>query len=257
MWAADRAADAGPDRRPDPRPTHGRPLPAAGPGGAGPQGRVRGAAAELLHQGIRPRPGGRGAAGPVGADPAGQDLQAQHRDRGGPPGQQGWGRRREGAAAAGRLGRDRDRAGRGPGAGGPGGRGAGAALLDSPGVPVRQPVVRGAGTAELLFQRPLRRLPGLHRPGGQAGGRPGAGGAEPVAVAGPGCDRAVGVGEGAQRVFRPAADRRRRGLRHRPGHAVREAHRRAAAGAAVWRGRAGPRPLQESLRAGARLQHHL
>ncbi len=215
---ADRPPDPRPDRRPDPRAARGHPLPAAGPGGAGPQGRVRGAAAQLLGQGVRQGQGRRRGPRPVRADPAGQDLQARHRDRGRPPGRPRPRGRREGPPPPGRLGRDGRRPVRGAGRGRAGRRGPRAPVLDPPGLPVRQPVVRGAGPAQLLLQRPLRGLPGLHRPGGQAGGRPRAGRPQPQ----PARDRrghpALAGHPRVQRVLRPAAGRGGRGGRVRPRH---------------------------------------
>ena len=78
------------------------------------------------------------------ADPAGQDLQARHRDRGRPPGRPRPRGRREGPPPPGRLGRDGRRPVRGAGPGRAGRRGPRAPVLDPPGLPVRQPVVRGA-----------------------------------------------------------------------------------------------------------------
>ena len=232
------------------------PLPAPGPGGAGPQGRVRGAAAQL-GQGVRQGQGRRRGPRPVGADPAGQDLQARHRDRGRPAGRPRPRGRREGPPPPGRLGRDGRRPVRGPGRGRAGRRGPRAAVLDPPGLPVRQPVVRGAGPAQLLLQRPLRGLPDCTGLGVKQEVDPELVVPQPQ----PARDRrghpALAGHPRVQRVLRPAADRGGRGGRVRPRHPLGEADRRAAAGRPLRRRRAGPRPLQEPLRPHPRLPHHL
>src|SRR4029453_3390155 len=176
---------------------------------------------------------------PAGADPAGQDLQARHRDRGRPAGRPRPRGRREGPPPPGRLGRDgrrpapRGGPGRRGGRGGPGRvgrRGPRAPVLPPPGLPLRQPVVRGAGPAELLLQRPLRGLPGLHRPGGQAGGRPRAGRAQPDPARPRRGHPALAGQPRVQRVLRPAAGGGGRGGRLRPPQPLGAADRGAAGG---------------------------
>ena len=69
----------------------------------------------------------------------------------------------------------------------------GADVLRAPGLPVRRPVVRGAGAAVVLVQLAVGRLPGLHRPGHPDGGRPRAGRVRPGQDAGRGRDRRRGA----------------------------------------------------------------
>ena len=110
--------------------------------------------------------------------------EAHHRGGGRPARGQG-----ERQAAAHRLGRDRAAAGRRhgrarlrrPARGRPAPR---AAVLRAPGLPERPPARdRGPGAAVVLVQLAVRRLPGVHRPRHQEGGRPGAGRPRPGAHA--------------------------------------------------------------------------
>ena len=80
----DPPADHRPDHRPDHGPAGGHPHPGDGPGDPGQKGehaKVLGGRPPLR---LRPRPGGREPLRAVGGDPAGEEQEAPHRDRGGP-----------------------------------------------------------------------------------------------------------------------------------------------------------------------------
>ena len=166
------------DRRPDPGHGRGHPLPGPGPGGPGPQGRVRRPARRLGQAGLRPGPGGRGhgRAGRPGRARPGPLRAAHHRGGRRPPDPP-----RRHPPAADRVDGDGAVAGRGGGRDGGGRRrrhrGGGHHLQPAPGLHPLRPQLRGPLPPELLVQLPLRRLPGLHRPGHPVRGRPRAGGA--------------------------------------------------------------------------------
>ena len=108
------APDAPADRRPPGRAPRRHPLPGAGSGGAGPQGRVRHLARRPAGRGLRPGPDRRRDPGhrrvPQGRRPAGPLRAAHDRDRGRPAGEA-----RGHRAPPHRLGRDGAEAGRGRG----------------------------------------------------------------------------------------------------------------------------------------------
>ena len=157
-----------------------------------------------------------------------QEVQARHRGRGRPAGDEG-----RAAQAAGRLDRDRGGAGRRAGRD--------RARRRSPAAHLRQPdpdllgEVRLSGArpepgraraADLQLQLAARRLPALHRAGLADGDRPRAGRPRPDAVDRRGRDRAVG----GERVglLRAADPGDRRALRRRPRDAVGGAARPSA-----------------------------
>ena len=172
---ADQQAEPAADRRPGAGDGRGHQVHGARPGGPRPQGRVRRPVRRAAGQGLRPGPGRRRGAPADRAAEAEEAGEAHHRGGDRPAQRQG-----ERQAAADRLGRGRARPVRRhgaarlrrPGRGRPGPR---APLLRAPGLPQRPPAGdRGPRAPGLLLQRAVRRLPRVHRPGHQEGGRPGA-----------------------------------------------------------------------------------
>ena len=106
------------------------------------------------------------------------------------------------------------------------------------------------------FNSPVGRVPGLHRPGHPAGGRPRADRPRRVEVARRWRDRAVG-GRARQRLLRPADRGPRRDDRVPAGHPVGPAAGEGAGRAAQGPRDPGPRPVQEPVRPGALLLHEL
>ena len=216
----DRAADAAADRRPDDGARRGHPVPGAGPGDPGPQGRIRRAVPPAADPGLLQGPGQRRDPHARGPAQARQAEEAHHRGRGRPARGQGVEQ-----APAHRLGRDRAqprrRAGRlrpgRPAREGPRPR---AEVQRADGVPQRPPDRhRRARAAVVLLQQPVRCLPGVQRPRHPHGGRPRAG--RPRRAGDPGRGRDPAVEPGPRRRLLPAADERAGGgARLRPQHAL-------------------------------------
>ena len=244
------------DRRPGPRARRGHPVPGAGAGHPGAQGRVRRAVPRPADQGLQPGAGRRGRPHPHRAADAEEAGEAH--DRGGRRPARGQAR----PPSAGSPTRSRRRSALGGGL-------VTLDFVDLPeddphrerrfsehlGLPQRRPVVRGARAAVVLVQQPVRRLPGLHRPRHPHGGRPRAGRARPDHEPRRGRARAVVA--------------RRTPATTSAGWSRRSATRWASAPTCPWarlpakaqqgaaRGprRPGPRPLQEPLRPRAVLLH--
>ncbi len=203
MRPTDLPADSAADRRPPARAARGHPVPGARPGRAGPQGRVRRPVRGPAGKGFRPRAGRRHRPRAHRHTETGEAAQAHHRGGGRPAGGEGVRQ-----AAADGLRRDRARPRRRPGAGRlrrPGLRRprSRADVLRASGLPLRRPVVRGAGAAVVLLQLPVRRLYGVLGSGYPQGGRPRTGRSRPVAVAGRRSGRPV-VSRSQQGVLHPA-----------------------------------------------------
>ncbi len=248
MRPADLPADPAADRRPPARAARGYPVPGAGPGRAGTQGRVRRPVRGAAGQGLRPGARRRRRPRAHRRAEAGEAAQAHHRGGGRPAGGEGVrqtapdGLRRDRARPRRRSGTGRLRR---PGPRRPRPR---ADVLRAPGLPVRRPVVRGARAAVVLLQLPVRRLRALLGPGHPQGGRPRPGRPRPVAVAGGRRGRPL-VGRPQQGVLHPAP----RGPRRRPrlpdGHPLGGAAGTGPQGGAVRAGRdRGPGLLHQPLR---------
>ena len=227
-----RPADQRPVGRADHRPGHGAArgdaVHGAGADRPGPQGRVRQAARGAPGRGLHPGQDRRRAAPARRGDRARQEVQARHRDRRRPAGDEG-----RAAQAAGRLGRDRRVAGRRPGRDRAGrlgsrqpaphlltggGREPGPDLLGEVRVPGPRSEPGRARAADLQLQLAARGVPAVHGARLADGDRPRAGRARPDAVDRRGRDRAVGAER--VRLLRPADPGDRRALRRRPRHAV-------------------------------------
>ena len=157
------------DRRPRPRAARGHPLPGAGPGRAGPQGRVRGAARRPGQAGLRPGPGrrrdrrARPSAPSVDAGPL---RAAHHRGRRRPAGPAATGIERrltdsletalqlaEGVAEVELVPREGEDA-----------EPETLTFSQHLACPTAGSSLRGAGAPQLLVQLALRRVPGVRRP---------------------------------------------------------------------------------------------
>ena len=149
--------DPRPDRRPDPGAAVGHPLPAAGAVVQGRKGEYEALLRSFSSQGFRPgRVDGkvRDLSGRSGWPRPGP----RHRDRGPTASSPAAPRPTRRPPPPGRLGRDGRRPGRGAGRPGRAGRrGRGCSSPPAPGLPLRQPVVRGAGAAQLLASTPPTR----------------------------------------------------------------------------------------------------
>ena len=161
------AADRGPDRGPDPGPARAHEADDTGPGGAGPQGRIREDAGGHDQARLRPRPHRRRAVRAVRPAQAGQEQEAHGGDRDRPPcGAPGH------PAAPHRFAGDRHEAGGGAG-GRVGHRRRRYALQPELRLPGLWHLHRRADPPHVLFQQPLRRVPHLLRAGHADENRPG------------------------------------------------------------------------------------
>ncbi|CAK7285548.1 hypothetical protein SGPA1_31421 [Streptomyces misionensis JCM 4497] len=232
----------------------GQPLPGAVAAGARAQGRVRGPLRRPPGEGLLPRARGRHDRPAVRAAGAEEAGEAHHRGGRGPP--HGEGLRQ---APPHRLRGDRPRPVRrhgrarlrGPPRGRPRAR---AHVLGAPVLPVRRPVLRGAGAALLLLQLALRRLSRVHRHRYPHGGRPGADRPGPRQV--PGRRRHPPlVARTHQGLLRPP-DRRPRGRARLPhGHPLRGSAAAREEGPAVRPQDPDRGALPQPVRPRARVHH--
>ena len=183
----DHPPDPAADRRPHPRAARGHPLPGAGAGGAGPQGRPTRRCSPTWPRRASPGPGSTASCIELGrATVDARPLRAAHdRGRRRPPGAA-----RRHRAPPHRLARDGAAAGRGRGRGRDRRRATGgrsdarrrrrdAHVHPAPRLPQRPRQLRGAGAPQLLVQLALRRLRALRRPRHPLRGRPRAGRPQP------------------------------------------------------------------------------
>ena len=135
--------------------------------------------------------------------------------------------------------------------------GPGAPLLRAPGLPQRPPAGdRGPRAPGVLLQRAVRRLPGVHRPGHQEGGRPGA--AHPGRGAQPARGRDPAVVRRHDPGVLPAAARGPgQGGEVQRRHPVAQAAGPRAEDDPVRLGGPGPRPLPQQVRSRALVLHRL
>src|SRR5216684_1801068 len=139
---------------------------------------------------------------------------------------------------AARIRGDGGQDGRRAGAGGPGrGQGRGADVQPALRLPLRRFLHGGAGAAQLLVQQPARRLPGLHRAGQQARGRPRPRDSRQGPIAGRRRDQDLG----ADRLLLQRPGRGGRpALSDSDGQALREADREGTEDHSVWQQRRPP-----------------